>query len=491
VTEEEDASHFAEPLLGFRVWTINRDALLRPIAVNCGAWMPGENRARCMVSDHEAPHPHCGCGFNALHRIPQGYAGDFGHAVGAIAAWGDVDLFRTGFRAEFATVIALGRPGNEAPGHRDRLERAARFYGVPLVALAELPHFAAEFARPVAPEHLPGTQPAARLRAGSQAWHAPLPKAALCSATAGNGVWLDKHVALAHKGRAVRLGPTPSLAAAAGAQVRPRVHCHEEVDAGDRLFSVGSESRLVCPSPLAGRVMKVRDAGEVDPGSGPAANGWIVELEARNESPDQWPIVWGIVGADAYRRLVLERAADARLIADVADGGYVRGPAATPGDWLRDFAGRMRAMIDADPALGDAIERLGLNVGFRLTDGDGMRVAPGVCVAGDPGDGVDVCLELEPEDFIRYWQGSLSLARDQVTIGSFRTGRFQRLAERPVHIAAGTPGQARLAMSIHRRMHRGAEEILAEIGIPWFRAGEAVRDPQRNRDALAGTLIGW
>lgn len=490
MTDPEDASHFSEPLLGFRVWTINRDALLRPIAVNTGAWMPGENQASCAVSDHEAPHPGCGCGFNALHRIPQGYAGDFGHAVGAIAAWGDVDLFRTGFRAEFAAVIALGRPVEPMPGHRDRLEHAARFYGVPLVALEQLPHFAAEFARPVAAEHLPGHKPPVQ-RPGPYTWHSPLPKAALCSATAGNGVWLDKHVAVAHKGRAVRLGPTPALAAAAGARVSPRVRRHDEVDTGDPLFAVGSEDRLVCPSPLAGRVMNVRDGGEVDPAGGPAADGWVVELEAPNESPDQWPVVWGIVGADEYRRLILERAADARVLADLAGSGYVHKPPPTQGDWLRDLAGRMRVLIDADAALGDALARLGLNVGFRLADGGGMRIASGACVAGDPGDAVDVCLELEPEDFVRYWQGTLSLARDQLTVGSFRTGRFQRLAERPVHLAAGTPGQARLAMSIHRRMFGGTEAILAEIGNPWFRAGEAVRDPQRNRDALAGTVIGW
>ena len=445
-----------------------------------------------MVSGHDAPHPHCGCGFNALHRIPQGYAADFGHAVGAIAAWGEVDLFRTGFRAEFATVIALGRPGNEGPGHRDRLEHAARFYGVPLVALAELPHFAAEFARPVAPEHLPGMQPAAKRRAGPRTWHAPLPKRALCSAMAGNGVWIDKHVALAHKGRTVRLGPTPALAAATGARVAPRVHRYQEVEAGDPLLAAETDDQLICPSPLAGRVMKVRPPGEVDPDGGPAENGWVVEVEARNESPDHWPVVWGIVGADEYRRLILEKGSDARVAADVATGnGYVHPPIAAQDAWLRDFADRMRTVLDADPSLDDAISRLGLGVGFRLADGGGIRLAPGECESGDPGYDVDLCFELEPKDFVRYWDGVLSLARDQVTTGSFRTGRFQRAAERPVHLAAGTPGQARLAMSIHRRMFPTARAILAEIGNPWFRAGETVRDPQRNRDALAGTLIGW
>lgn len=490
MSDPDDASHFSEPLLGFRVWTFNRDALLRPIAVSTGPWMPGENQASCAVSDHDAPHPGCGCGFNALHRIPQGYAGDFGHAVGAIAAWGDVDLFRTGFRAEFAAVIAIGRPEDPMPGHRDRLERAARFYGVPLVPLPELPHIAAEFARPVAAEHLPDHRPPVQ-RPGPYTWHAPIPKAALCSATAGNGVWLDKHVALAHKGRTVRIGPTPALAAAAGSGARPRVHCHQEVDAGEPLFAIRSDERLVCPSPLAGRVTAVRDPDEVSSGEGPAADGWIIELEARDESPDQWPIVWGIVGADAYRQRIRDRGSDARVLSDLAGSGYVPAPVATHEPWLSDFAGRLSVLIDADRALAGALQRLGLDVGFRLADGSGLRIAPGICAAGDPGADVDICLELEPEAFVSYWRGTLSLARDQVSTGPYRTGRFQRASERPVHLAAGTPGQARLAMSIHRRMFLGAEVILDEIGNPWFRAGDAVRDPQRNRDALAGTLIGW
>jgi len=46
-------------------------------------------------------------------------------------------------------------------------------------------------------------------------------------------------------------------------------------------------------------------------------------------------------------------------------------------------------------------------------------------------------------------------------------------------------------MSIHRRLFPGATQILDELGDPWFRAGDAVRDRDRNRAALAGRLIGW
>ncbi len=407
MSDPEDASHFSEPLLGFRVWTFNRDALLRPIAVNAAAWTPGENTASCMVAAHDSPHPGCGCGFNALHRIPQGYAGDVGHAVGAIAAWGDVDLFRTGFRAEFATVIALAQPHQATPNHQSRLERAARYYGVPLIDLPELPHFAAEFARSVAPEQLPGTGLPAR-RPGPSAWHTPLPKKALCSAMAGNGVWLDRHVALAHRGRAVRVGPTPALAAAAaGTPVTLSVHRYQEVAAGETLFAFGDDE-LACPSPIDGRVMKVREPGEHDLAGGPAEDGWIVELEARNESPDHWPIVWGIVGADEYRRLVLDKGSDAAVLTEVAGAGYVPPPIAGQDDWLRDFGTRLRTLLEGDPSLGEAIERLGLDVGFRLADGGGLRIAPGDVEIGDPGEDVDVCLELDPEEFIRYWQGTLS-----------------------------------------------------------------------------------
>ena len=120
-----------------------------------------------------------------------------------------------------------------------------------------------------------------------------------------------------------------------------------------------------------------------------------------------------------------------------------------------------------------------------------MNISPDGVASGDPGDDMDVCLEIEPEALVRYWRGALTLARDDVSSGPFLTGRYENTDDRPVHLATGTVGQARLAMSIHRRLFPGAARVLDKLGDPWFRAGDAVRDPQRNRTALAGTVIGW
>lgn len=497
MSEAEDAPQFAEALLGFRVWVLGADGWLRPLAVGGEPWAAGENRARCMAAEHEAPHPHCGCGFNALHRPPPGYAKDVGHAVGAIAAWGEVDLFQTGFRAEYASILALAKPVRISERHRERLARAARTYGVPLVPLGALVTVGREFARAVALEHLPGRRTGKRRSARPVA---PLPKLALCSATAGNGVWLAKHVALAHRGRTVRLGPTPALAAAVRGRVWPVVGPYEELTEGDPLFRLGDErDGMSCPAPLAGRVIEVRGPDGADLGAGPGEGGWLVELEARPEPADHWPVIWGVAGADAYRQAVIDKGSDARLLDDVATNPGGPGPAVAATvrrAWLGRLCDGLNTLIVRDRGLADAIDRLGLSVGFGLLDGGGIRVAPAPqgapvrVVDGGLDERVDVCFELEPQSLIRYWRGTLSLAWDQVSSGPFITGRFEHVDRRPVHLSAGSIGQARLAMSIHRRLFPGAAELLDELGEPWFRAGDAVRDPARNRAALAGRPSG-
>jgi len=95
------------------------------------------------------------CGLHALHDPGDGRL-KLGHpAVGAIAAWGEIEVYAEGFRAEYASVIALVHQPSRSMGPPARVREAARRYGVRLVSLAALEAEASEFALPLPDEVLP------------------------------------------------------------------------------------------------------------------------------------------------------------------------------------------------------------------------------------------------------------------------------------------------------------------------------------------------
>jgi len=77
--------------------------------------------------------------------------------VGAIAAWGEIEVYAAGFRAEYAAVIALVQP-SRSTGPPARLRAAARRYRVRLVSPADIEAEAREFALPLPDEVLPKRQ---------------------------------------------------------------------------------------------------------------------------------------------------------------------------------------------------------------------------------------------------------------------------------------------------------------------------------------------
>src|SRR5688572_6682963 len=105
---------------------------LCPVTGQVGPWSTGVNTARCARgAGHTAPDTDCSCGIYAFHAMHNQLRHE--PVVGAIAAWGDMEVHRDGFRAERAAVLALsgtglGRSGDAA------LRRAAERYGVPIVA---------------------------------------------------------------------------------------------------------------------------------------------------------------------------------------------------------------------------------------------------------------------------------------------------------------------------------------------------------------------
>ncbi len=75
--------------------------------------------------------------------------------MGVTAAWGEIEVYAAGFRAEYASGIALAHEPSRSTGPPARLREAARRYGVRLVPLADLEAEASEFALPLPDVVLP------------------------------------------------------------------------------------------------------------------------------------------------------------------------------------------------------------------------------------------------------------------------------------------------------------------------------------------------
>ena len=161
---------FVQPVVGFRVWKLSAEGALLPRAVSALArleaepWQPGRNDARCMYlgrsrGPHPPPHADCDCGLHAYHDLARmARAARAEECVGgAIAAWGDLQVHRSGFRAQHAQVVALAIPDTVGMAARARL--AAARYDVPLVGCDELQACAAAHGAP-----LPGAVRPARRR---------------------------------------------------------------------------------------------------------------------------------------------------------------------------------------------------------------------------------------------------------------------------------------------------------------------------------------
>jgi hypothetical protein len=106
---------------GYRAWQLGPAGVLFPLALPAAPpWEPSVNRARCFAARchnaHEAPGHRCKCGLHAL-RDPDDERLKLGHpAVGAVAAWGEIEVYAAGFRAEYASVIALADERSRSTG---------------------------------------------------------------------------------------------------------------------------------------------------------------------------------------------------------------------------------------------------------------------------------------------------------------------------------------------------------------------------------------
>jgi len=118
-------------MIGYRSWNVLPGGEL--VATSYGVlWRPGINKAHCYYAHrtglgrpaHSAPAQDCGCGFYGLYARESR-----GCVSGLIAVWGDVWLHPTGFRAEYAQIIAVD--ADHLPAYQ--LSGMRSFYGPTLL----------------------------------------------------------------------------------------------------------------------------------------------------------------------------------------------------------------------------------------------------------------------------------------------------------------------------------------------------------------------
>lgn len=167
-------------IVGFRLWRPMRNAdgrlRLRSTFVKV-PWEPGANKAvhrpggtstRAMFREdkygpHDAPAPGCSCGLYAMHTpelaeprtiglLAKDLEDDF--VLGAVLAWGEIEVHASGFRAEYAMPLMLARP--PGPGV-ETVEKLALYYSIPIVERDELLERALEHGEPVPDRVRPST----------------------------------------------------------------------------------------------------------------------------------------------------------------------------------------------------------------------------------------------------------------------------------------------------------------------------------------------
>jgi hypothetical protein len=125
--ERARAPDLVEPVIGYRHWRIERDALWSPFSRY--RWARGVNTARCALGTRHrdaCPGHACTCGLHAWYRpCPRlGYATP-DLVGGAVAVWGEMELHPTGLRAQYATIVALVLPLAHTGKRRRVLDIAA------------------------------------------------------------------------------------------------------------------------------------------------------------------------------------------------------------------------------------------------------------------------------------------------------------------------------------------------------------------------------
>jgi glycine cleavage system H lipoate-binding protein len=429
------APDFLEAVVGYRAWHVEEDGLLRPWTFMALAWEPGANRAVCARDvRHSPPVADCMCGLYAL-TDPADRRLDFraDQAVGAIAAWGDLEVHRSGFRAEHACVTALALPDRAGFEQREALARAAERYGVPLVAADRLSDEALRHGAPL-PDDLwapsPSWPPPRRRTGGSRDAQA-LPRVPAVDpaafGTAARGIALDAHLWVETALGAVVVGLTAALARDLGG------------DLGDPAATVSTAAGTFGVwAPVGGSVLAVNPRLADDPdllARDPEGAGWLLRLAPRDWERDAPAVTWGAAATRHYAAVVARDAERGDAFADVRlERLRALPPVRSAGDVLAhlraereaprfpdaeavmvELGGRVRDALAIDAALRTRLGRIDLVVRFALHEPDAellldFRGGQAQLLQREPAAGVDLELSCSGEDAYRWFIGKLDPA---------------------------------------------------------------------------------
>lgn len=151
-----NAPDLLHPLIGVREWRIKDDCLFS--LVHDHPWQVGTNHSQC-AAGHTRPDADCECGLYAyseadttsaywkLHRwLARHERGNCPNGIwvmGMIEAWGAIEQYDTGFRAQYARIVSLAAGDCEEQLNGWEYQAAkqmAACYGVPL--LQRIPYLA-------------------------------------------------------------------------------------------------------------------------------------------------------------------------------------------------------------------------------------------------------------------------------------------------------------------------------------------------------------
>lgn len=182
-----------EKVIGFRYWKPDH-GWLQSQGIGEHYWGRGVNEAKCeagmrsqgfayftwqltsasglglydepkTTKPHHAPGNGCTCGLHAYHKPLPGltgkgpFSGEAMHILGAVKAWGRMEVHANGFRSQYAEVLALAYNEAWPLAMVELTKELARSYEVDCVPMERLEAFALEQGSPIPPEHHPGPKP--------------------------------------------------------------------------------------------------------------------------------------------------------------------------------------------------------------------------------------------------------------------------------------------------------------------------------------------
>lgn len=461
------APDFVEPVVGYRGWRLGQDGRLAPLGwEGAPAWQPGINQALCQAhllsgrrSSHAAPDSRCRCGLYALRSVRTHGLQLYRDAtirppvaVGAIAAWGAIEAHRTGFRAQYACVLALAVHKKMTPYERATVERAGERYGVPVVqwrgpleteSLRHASPLPADLVPPPSPEDLRERRRARPARlARTQAAVSAIRRLQARSAQqreSRTGYWLDHHLWVRREGDDCTVGISQPFAALLADDVRlTRVASGCRVEQGDPIARLSDRNgEYFVFAPVSGTIselhvsqllgQKLRDR--------PLDDGWLLRLRPSAWEQQTGELAWGRAGlleyhawlaaagqgADVFTRVrtwARPARAAVRSWADVLatlKAARAQPRYASPQEVYADIGAALERRLAEDPAQRGALGRLQTVVAYELSGPDAritlvLRPPSARILCGSSEAQPDVVFQMTSKLAADYWRGRVDLA---------------------------------------------------------------------------------